>query len=98
MDHEVEGTHPQIGMEFCKRFGEKSEAVLNAIAGHHGDIPPTTPYTPIVMAADAVSSARPGARRESMEMYVKRLEQLESIAKEEAGVTESRMQFRLVEN
>ena len=89
MDHEVEGTHPQIGMEFCKRFGEKSEAVLNAIAGHHGDIPPTTPYTPIVMAADAVSSARPGARRESMEMYVKRLVQLESIAKEEAGVTES---------
>ena len=89
MDHEVEGTHPQIGMEFCKRYGEKSEAVLNAIAGHHGDIASTTPYTPIVMAADAVSSARPGARRESMEMYVKRLEQLESIAKEETGVTES---------
>ncbi|MCH2146661.1 MAG: ribonuclease Y [Phycisphaerales bacterium] len=89
MDHEVEGTHPHIGMEFCKRYGEKAEAVLNAIAGHHGDIPSTTPYTPIVMAADAVSSARPGARRESMEMYVKRLEQLESIATEQQGVTES---------
>ncbi len=89
MDHEIEGTHPQIGMDFCRKFGEKAEAVLNAIAGHHGDIPSTTPYTPIVMAADAISSARPGARRESMEMYVKRLEQLESLAKEQNGVTES---------
>jgi ribonuclease Y len=89
MDHDIEGTHPQIGMEFCKKFGEKSEAVLNAIAGHHGDIPATTPYTPIVMAADAISSARPGARRESMEMYVKRLEQLEALAKEQNGVSES---------
>ena len=89
MDHEIEGTHPQIGMDFCRKYGEKAEAVLNAVAGHHGDIPATTPYTPIVMAADAVSSARPGARRESMEMYVKRLEQLESIAKEQQGVSES---------
>jgi ribonuclease Y len=89
MDHDIEGTHPQIGMDFCRKHGEKAEAVLNAIAGHHGDIPSTTPYTPIVMAADAISSARPGARRESMEMYVKRLEQLESLAKEQNGVTES---------
>jgi ribonuclease Y len=89
MDHDIEGTHPQIGMDFCRKFGEKAEAVLNAIAGHHGDIPATTPYTPIVMAADAISSARPGARRESMEMYVKRLEQLEALAKEQNGVTES---------
>ncbi len=80
MDHEIEGGHPAIGMEFAKKFGEKSEAVLNAIGGHHNDIPSTTPYTPIVMAADAISGARPGARRESMELYVKRLEQLESIA------------------
>ena len=80
MDHEIEGGHPAIGMEFAKKFGEKSEAVLNAIGGHHSDIPATTPYTPIVMAADAISGARPGARRESMELYVKRLEQLESIA------------------
>lgn len=89
MDHEVEGTHPQIGMDYCKKYGEKAEAVLNAVAGHHGDVPSTTPYTPIVMAADAISSARPGARRESMEAYVKRLEQLEAIAKEQNGVDES---------
>ena len=89
MDHEVEGTHPQIGKDFCQRHGEKADAVLNAIAGHHGDIPSTTAYTPIVMAADAISGARPGARRESMEMYVKRLEQLEAIAKEQRGVDEA---------
>ncbi|MDG2200002.1 MAG: ribonuclease Y [Phycisphaerales bacterium] len=89
MDHEMEGGHPAIGMEFCSRNGEKSEAVLNAIGGHHGDIPATTAYTPIVMAADAVSGARPGARRESMEMYVKRLEQLEGLATEIAEVTEA---------
>ena len=89
MDHEVEGTHPQIGMEFCRKYGEKAEAVINAVVGHHGDVPSTTPYTPIVMSADAISSARPGARRESMEAYVKRLEQLELIAKEQTGVNES---------
>lgn len=89
MDHEVEGGHPAIGMEFAARHGEKSEAVLNAIGGHHSDISPTTAYTPIVMAADALSSARPGARRESMELYIKRLEQLEAIAREQPGVTEA---------
>lgn len=89
MDHEMEGGHPAIGMEFLRRHGEKSEAVLNAAGGHHGDISSTTPYTPIVMAADAVSGARPGARRESLEMYVKRLEQLEGIAREQAGVEEA---------
>ncbi len=86
MDHEMEGGHPAIGMEFARKFGERSEEVLNAIGGHHGDIPATTPYTPIVMAADAISGARPGARRESMEMYIKRLEQLEGIALEQNGV------------
>ena len=89
MDHEIEGGHPAIGMEFAKKFGETSEEVLNAIGGHHGDIPATTPYTPIVMAADAVSGARPGARRESMELYVKRLEQLETIAREYPPVREA---------
>ena len=89
MDHEMEGGHPAIGMEFARKHGEKSEAVLNAIGGHHGDIAATTPYTPIVMAADAISGARPGARRESMELYIKRLEQLEGIAKEQPFVDEA---------
>jgi len=89
LDHEVEGGHPAIGMEFAMRHGERNEAVLNAIGGHHSDIPPSTPYTPIVMAADALSGARPGARRESMELYIKRLNQLESIAREHKGVTEA---------
>ena len=89
MDHDMEGGHPAIGMEFCRKHGEKSQEVLNAIGGHHGDIEATTPYTPIVMAADAISGARPGARRESMEMYIKRLEQLEAIAKEQSGVVEA---------
>ena len=86
MDHEMEGGHPAIGMEFLRKFGEKSEAVLNACGGHHGDIPSTTAYTPIIMAADAISGARPGARRESMELYIKRLEQLEAIAREQPFV------------
>jgi len=88
LDHEAEGGHPQIGMEFAKKFGEK-EAVLNAIGGHHNDIPSTTPYTPIVMAADAISGARPGARRETLDRYVKRLEQLEGIATDMKGVRDA---------
>ena len=89
MDHEMEGGHPAIGMEFAKRFGETREEVLNAIGGHHGDIPSTSPYTPIVMAADAVSGARPGARRESMELYIQRLKQLEDIAYDSGSVREA---------
>jgi ribonuclease Y len=85
MDHDMEGGHPAIGMEFCRKLGEREE-VLNAIGGHHNDIPSTTPYTPIVMAADAISGARPGARRETLEKYVKRLEQLEAIATSMRGV------------
>ena len=88
MDHETEGGHPQIGMEFLKRFNEP-EAVLNAAAGHHGDVPPTTPYTLIVMAADAISASRPGARRESLERYVKRLQDLEELAKTFEGVRQA---------
>ncbi len=89
MDHEMEGGHPKIGMDFAKANGERDEAVLNAIGGHHADIPATTFYTPIVMAADAVSSARPGARRESMERYVQRLNHLQDIAMGFGGVTEA---------
>lgn len=88
MDHETEGGHPQIGMEFLRRFNE-SEAVLNAAAGHHGDIPATTPYTLIVMAADAISASRPGARRESLERYVKRLQDLEDLAMTFEGVRQA---------
>jgi ribonuclease Y len=88
MDHEMEGGHPKIGMDFARQFGEK-EPVLNAIGGHHADIPSTSFYTPIVMAADAVSSARPGARRESMEKYIQRLNDLQDIALSYKGVNEA---------
>ena len=88
MDHEMEGGHPKIGMDFAKQYGEK-EPVLNAIGGHHADIPSTSFYTPIVMAADAVSSSRPGARRESMERYIQRLNELQDIAMRHKGVVEA---------
>jgi ribonuclease Y len=88
MDHEMEGGHPKIGMDFAKQYGER-EPVLNAIGGHHADIPSTSFYTPIVMAADSVSSARPGARRESMEKYVQRLTELQDIASGFKGVVEA---------
>ncbi len=88
MDHEVEGGHPAIGADFARKHGE-NDIVLNAIAGHHNDIPSISPYTPIVMAADAISGARPGARRETLERYTKRLEQLEDIARSMKGVRES---------
>ncbi|MCC6579656.1 MAG: ribonuclease Y [Phycisphaeraceae bacterium] len=88
MDHEVEGGHPQIGMDFCKKLGEREE-VLNAIGGHHNDIPSISYYTPIVMASDAISGARPGARRETLEKYIKRLEQLEDIAMGMKGVRQA---------
>ncbi|HSW44871.1 MAG TPA: ribonuclease Y [Phycisphaerae bacterium] len=88
VDHEVEGGHPQIGADICRRFNERSE-VINAIAGHHGDIEATSPYTPLVAAADAVSASRPGGRRESLERYIKRLEQLEAIATSFNGVRQA---------
>ncbi len=89
MDHEMEGGHPKIGMDFARQYGEKEEAVLNAIGAHHADMPSTTWYTPIVMAADAVSAARPGARRESMERYIQRLNELQDIALAIPGVSEA---------
>jgi ribonuclease Y len=85
IDHEVEGNHPTIGANYLKRFSE-SAIVLNAVAGHHGDIPPDNPYTPLVAAADAISASRPGARRETLERYIKRLEKLEEIASSFKGV------------
>lgn len=88
LDHEMEGPHPRIGMEFARLHGER-EPVLNVIGGHHGDIPATSFYTPIIMAADAISGARPGARRESLEKYIQRLDQLQGIALENEGVEEA---------
>ena len=85
IDHDVEGSHPAIGTNYLKRFNE-SPVILNAVAGHHGDIPPDNPYTPLVAAADAISASRPGARRETLERYIKRLEKLEEIASGFKGV------------
>jgi len=85
IDHEVEGSHPAIGANYLKRFNE-SPTVLNAVAGHHGDVLADNPYTPLVAAADAISASRPGARRETLERYIKRLEKLEEIAAGFKGV------------
>ncbi len=85
IDHDVEGSHPDIGANYLKRFNE-SPIVLNAVAGHHGDVPPDNPYTPLIAAADAISASRPGARRETLERYIKRLEKLEEIATSFKGV------------
>ena len=85
IDHDVEGSHPAIGANYLKRFNE-SPVILNAVAGHHGDVPAENPYTPLVAAADAISASRPGARRETLERYIKRLEKLEEIASGFKGV------------
>ncbi|MFY8058583.1 MAG: ribonuclease Y, partial [Planctomycetaceae bacterium] len=77
-DHEMEGGHPAVGAELLKRYGEGAE-VVHAAAGHHDDIRPEFIYTVLVAAADAVSAARPGARRETLEKYVRRLEELEAL-------------------
>jgi ribonuclease Y len=86
MTHEHEGTHVELGYELCKRCGE-SDQVLNAIRAHHGEEPARYPETFLLTAADAISGARPGARRESFEAYVKRLEKLEEIATSFDGVS-----------
>lgn len=88
IDRETEGTHTQIGAEFMRRFGE-DEFVINSVEGHHGDVPITSPYTVLVQAADAVSGARPGARREPLEAYIKRLKQLEELADSFKGVSKA---------
>jgi ribonuclease Y len=78
-DHEMEGGHPAVGAELLKRYGERPE-VVHAALGHHDDIRPEYIYTVLVASADAVSAARPGARRETLEKYVRRLEELEALA------------------
>ncbi len=87
-DHELEGGHPKIGSDLLKRHGEKQEAV-HAALGHHDEIVIEYPYTMLVATADACSASRPGARRESLERYIKRMEELESIATNFAGVEQA---------
>ncbi len=87
-DHEIEGGHPKIGADLLKRYGEKPE-VIRAAMGHHDDLRVEHPYTVLVAAADACSASRPGARRETLERYVKRMEELESIANNFAGVEQA---------
>ncbi|MEE2737509.1 MAG: ribonuclease Y, partial [Planctomycetota bacterium] len=87
-DHELEGGHPQVGADLLKRHGEESE-VVEAARGHHDDLKPENIYTVLVAAADAISASRPGARRETLEKYVKRLEELEGIASSFDGVEQA---------
>ena len=84
-DHEIEGPHAVIGARLCKKYGEH-ETVINAVGGHHQDVEAATPYAFITSAADAVSASRPGARRESVDSYVQRLENLEEIGDSFDGV------------
>ena len=88
IDHEVEGSHVSIGVDICRKYKE-SEAVIHAIEAHHNDVEPHTVIACIVQAADAISASRPGARRENIENYVKRLEKLEEISKSFPGIAGS---------
>ena len=84
----MEGSHVQIGADLCRKYKE-SELVINAVEAHHGDIEPQSLIACIVQAADAISAARPGARRETLETYTNRLKQLEDITNEFKGVDKS---------
>ena len=88
LDHEIEGSHVQIGVDICKKYRENPQ-VIHAIEAHHGDAEPKTTLAFIIMAADAISAARPGARRENMESYIKRLETLEALCNGFEGVESS---------
>ena len=88
LDHDMEGTHVEIGVEILKRYKE-NEKVINAVQAHHGDVEPQTIEAVLIQAADAISASRPGARRETLETYIKRLEALENIADSFEGVEKS---------
>ena len=88
IDHEQEGSHIQLGVEVAKKYKE-NDAVVHAIHAHHGDVEAKTVIACLVQAADAISAARPGARRENIESYIKRLEKLEEIANSFNGVETS---------
>ena len=88
VDHEIEGSHISIGVEIAKKYRENKE-IIHAIEAHHGDVEPQTMIAVLIQAADTISAARPGARRENLETYIKRLQKLEEIANDFNGVEKS---------
>ena len=88
LDHDMEGTHVEIGVDVLKKYKE-NDVIINAVAAHHGDVEPKTIEAVLIQAADAISASRPGARRETLETYIKRLEKLEEIADSFEGVDKS---------
>ena len=88
LDHDMEGTHVEIGVDILKRYKE-NDLVINAVEAHHGDVEPKSLEAVLVQAADAISASRPGARRETLETYIKRLQELEKVADSFEGVDKS---------